>query len=140
MSATHGKGLICVLRLVVYLLDVTVRHPLAPSHVSECAKGDGKSVLERAEAEKHREYRDLAEEAGAKFFAFAVETTGRLGNDAMAFMKIFISESAKFKNLWAPKEIVYGIYRSVAIAIARGNADIIASNLRKSRIAEWGEL
>jgi hypothetical protein len=34
---------------------------------------------------------------------------------------------------------VDGIYRSVAIAIARGNADIIALNLRKSRFVEWGE-
>ena len=57
----------------------------------------------------------------------------------MAFLKIFIEEGARFKNLWAPREIVYGIYRSVAIAIARGNADIIASNLRLSRIAEWDE-
>lgn len=121
-----------------YLIDVTVRHPLAPSHMSDCAK-DEKKVLEQAEAEKLKEYRDLAEDMKAQFFAFAVETTGRLGNQAMAFLKIFIEQAAKFKNLWAPREIVYGIYRSVAIAIARGNADIIASNLRLSRIAEWDE-
>jgi hypothetical protein len=122
----------------LYLIDVTVRHPLAPSHMSDCAK-DEKKVLEQAEAEKLKEYRDLAEDMKAQFFAFAVETTGRLGNQAMAFLKIFIEQAAKFKNLWAPREIVYGIYRSVAIAIARGNADIIASNLRLSRIAEWDE-
>ena len=119
-----------------YLLDVTVRHPLAPSHVDDCAK-DGKKILEDAEAEKQRVYRGLAENMRAKFFAFAVETTGRLGKEALAFIKILIREGAKYKNVWAPKEVVEGIYRTVAIAVARGNADIVDSNLRHSRIAAW---
>src|SRR5579883_1497785 len=50
----------------------------------------------------------------------------------LRIIRSFIQEGAKFKNVWAPKEIVHGIYRTVAIAIARGNADIIASNLRKA--------
>ena len=117
-------------------LDVTVVHPLAPSHVAQSA-ADPESVLEQAEAEKHREYDGLADQVGAKFFAFAVETTGRLGNDALAFIRHLIQEGARFKHLWAPKEVVHGIYRTVAIAIARGNANIVQSNLAKSRLAEW---
>ena len=41
------------------------------------------------------------------------------------------------KNLWAPKEVVQGIYRTVAIAIARGNAEIVGANLRNCRLANW---
>ena len=119
-----------------YLIDVTIRHPLAPSHVDQCAR-DEEKVLAEAEADKHRDYDRLAEDMKAQFVAFAVETTGRLGKEAMAFIRSFIQEGAKFKNVWAPREIVHGIYRTVAIAIARGNADIIASNLRESRIAAW---
>ena len=37
----------------------------------------------------------------------------------MAFIRSFIQEGAKFKNVWARREIVHGIYRTVAIAIAR---------------------
>ena len=92
--------------------------------------------MAEAEAEKDREYRGLAENIGAKFFAFAVETTGRLGNGALAFIRHLIQEGAKFKNVWAPKEVVQGIYRTVAVAIARGNADIVQANLVKSRLAE----
>jgi hypothetical protein len=120
-------------------VDITVRHPLAPSHVVQSA-ADPEGVLEQAEAEKHRLYDGLADRVGAKFFAFAVESTGRLGNDALAFIRHIIQEGARFKHIWAPKEIVHGIYRTVAIAIARGNADIVQTNLSKSRLADIGQL
>ena len=55
----------------------------------------------------------------------------------MAFIKLLIQEGAKYKHVWAPKEVVHGIYRTVAIAIARGNANIVENNLRQSRLAEW---
>ena len=95
--------------------------------------------ISAVEAEKHRSYDGLADQIGAKFFAFAVETTGRLGDEALAFIRHIIQEGARFKNVWAAKEVVNGIYRTVAIAIARGNADIIDSNLGKARRAAWAE-
>ena len=115
-------------------VDFCITHPLAPSHVERCAE-DAESVLERAEADKCREYSGLAEQAGAKFFAFAVETTGRLGKGACDFIQHIIRQGVQFKNVWAPKEVVEGIYRTVAIAVARGNAEIVRSNLVKSRLA-----
>ena len=57
----------------------------------------------------------------------------------MAFIKKLIEEGARYKNVWASKETVQGIYRTVAIAIARGNAEIISSNLRHSRLAAWDD-
>ena len=127
-------------RLVVWttpiLVDVRVSHSLAPSHVEQCAR-DETAVLKAAEAEKHSAYRELADKMGAKFFAFAVESTGRLGDDALAFIKLLIQEGARYKHVWAPKEVVHGIYRAVAVAVARGNANIVEANLRQSRLAEW---
>ena len=76
-------------------------------------------------------------ELGAEFFAFAVETTGRLGNDALAFIRRLIQEGARFKHVFAPKQVVQGIYRTVAVAVARGNADIVRSNLAATRLASW---
>ena len=117
-------------------LDVRVAHSTSPSHVERCAQ-DPDGVLDQAEAEKEREYRVLADQMGARFFAFAVETTGRLGKGALAFIHHLIQEGARYKNVWAPKEVVQGIYRTVAIALARGNADVVQSNITRSRIAEW---
>ena len=115
-------------------VDVRVTHSLAPSHVEQCAE-DAEAVLEAAEAEKARVYRVLADQVGAKFFAFAVDTAGRLGTEALALIRHLIQEGARFKNVVAPKEVVQGIYRTVAIA--RGNAEMVQSNLVRSRLAEW---
>ena len=117
-------------------LDVTVVHPLAPSRVQKSAVNP-ESVLAEAEAEKHGLYDGLADRVGADFFAFAVETTGRLGNDALAFIRRLIQEGARFKHVFAPKQVVQGIYRTVAVAVARGNADIVRSNLAATRLASW---
>jgi len=117
-------------------VDVRVTHSLAPSHVDKCAE-EAEAVVLAAEAEKARDYRDLAEKMGAKFFAFAVETTGRLGPQALELIRYLIQEGARYKNIVAPKEVVQGIYRTVAVAIARGNADIVQSNLARSRLAAW---
>jgi hypothetical protein len=117
-------------------LDVRISHPLAPSHVADCAE-DPEKVLKKAEAEKARDYRDLADQMGATFVAFAVETTGRLGEEALAFIRLILQEAARYKTVWAPKAVVHGVYRSVAMAVVRGNANVVNSNLLRSRLAEW---
>jgi len=63
--------------------------------------------------------------------------TGGARGPQLAFIKELIAQGARFRNVWAPKEIVNGIYRSVAIAVARGNAEIVASNLRHTGLAAW---
>ncbi len=112
--------------------DVTVRRACCPSHVDVASKGIEK-VLEQAEREKHRAYDRLAESIGATFVAFAVESTGGFGAEALKFVKELIALGAKVKNVWAPHEVVQGIYRSIAIAVANGNADILEANLRDCR-------
>src|SRR3569623_1364366 len=52
---------------------------------------------------------------------------------ALKFVKELIALGAKVKNVWAPHEVVQGIYRSIAIAVANGNADILEANLRDCR-------
>ena len=112
--------------------DGTVRRACCPSHVDVASKGIEK-VLEQAEREKHRAYDRLAESIGATFVAFAVESTGGFGAEALKFVKELIALGAKVKNVWAPHEVVQGIYRSIAIAVANGNADILEANLRDCR-------
>src|SRR5438067_9125371 len=47
-----------------------------------------------------------------------------------SFVKELIALGAKVKNVWAPYEVVHGIYRSIAIAVANGNADILERSCR----------
>src|SRR6185436_4055324 len=72
-----------------FLVDVTIYHPLAPSHVRACSRNEER-VLEEAEAKKLSKYRGMAEEMKGEFFAFAAETTGRLSDQALAFIKALI--------------------------------------------------
>jgi hypothetical protein len=109
-----------------------VRRACCPSHIDAGSRGVEK-VLEQAEREKHRAYDRLAESMGATFVAFAVESTGGFGAEALKFMKELIALGAKVRNVWAPYDVVNGIYRSVAIAVANGNADIVEANLRACR-------
>ena len=79
---------------------------------------------------RSRTYDRLAESIGATCVAFAVESSGGFGAEALKFAKELIALGAKVKNVWAPHEVVQGIYRSIAIAVANGNADILEANLR----------
>ena len=112
------------------LVDTTRRHPLAPSHVRAAAREPG-VILKQAEVQKHGTYDKMAQDNGADFVAFAVETTGAWGREALKLIKDIIAAGQKMKQVWQPHEHVYGIYRSVAVAIARGNASIIKSNLAR---------
>ena len=68
-----------------------------------------------------------------------VQRGGRLETNwqALAFIRLIIQEAARYKSVWAPKEVVHGIYRSVAMAVVRGNANVVQTNLIRSRLAEW---
>jgi hypothetical protein len=63
------------------LADVVVRHPCAPSLVSQAAQAPLAAALD-AERYKAARYRETAENMGAVFSAFAVETYGAFGPQA----------------------------------------------------------
>ena len=118
-----------------WLIDVTIRHPLAPSHVEAVARNH-MACIEAAEKEKHGIYKDLVANTGITLVPFVVETTGRLGTEAKKFLnKELIAEAASYRVVWAPKQVVYSIYREITMAVVKGNAAMFASNARKCQLA-----
>ena len=115
-----------------YLVDVTVRHPCAPSHAASSSRCS-LAAARAAEKEKNRKYEEMARLQKATFVPFAVETFGGMGDCASDFVKQLISEGRKHAYVWAPYEIVYGIQHSVAVAIQRGNAAMLSVGLHRSR-------
>ena len=104
-----------------YLVDVTVRHPAAPSRAYRGARG---SLEVAAEAEREKtEYHRAATAAarGAQFVPFAVETFGGLGRQAAEFVKTVSAQMAQLAYTWAPREVVAGLPTAVAVAIQRFN-------------------
>lgn len=116
-----------------FLLDDTVTNPLAPSHLA-AASSNPKSVLAQAEAKKHQSYDQLAANLGATLVPFAVEATGGFGVEALAFIKELIATADKFKTVWTPRQVIQGLYRSIAISVARGNAAIFQASLASSML------
>jgi hypothetical protein len=90
-------------------------------------------VLEEAEKDKHRHYDRMAANQQAVFVPFAVESTGAIGKEALDWINVFIKAARRIKAVWAPRQDVYGIFRTVAIAVAKGNADIIEANMGPDR-------
>ncbi len=54
----------------------------------------------------------------------------RPGSAAVHQVTTVIKLGAEAKMVFTPRDVVQGIYRSVAVAVARGNAHIIERNLR----------
>lgn len=113
-----------------YLVDVTIRHPCAQSHV---AMG-GRSRLAVAEqAEKAKSTYHAATTSAARpkavFVPFVVETFGGVGKQACAFIKQVLRLAGDLAYVWAPKELVYGLPQAVAVAVQRGNAKAVAECL-----------
>ena len=64
---------------------------------------------------------------------------GGFGDEALAVIKLVIDQGKKMGLVWQPREVVYRIYRSIAVAIARGNAEIVQANLDGGQCSGRGE-
>ena len=84
-------------------------------------------------------YDVLASKAKANFHAMAFTTYGGFGDEALAVIKLVIDQGKKMGLVWQPREVVYRIYRSIAVAIARGNAEIVQANLEGGQCSGRGE-
>ena len=110
-------------------LDVTVRNSCAPTYVRLSSKGM-KEFFESIEAEKHKTYDVSARNHGAEFFAIVVDVHGGFGPEALRFFQEMIKLGAQVKSVWTPRQVVNGIYRSIAADICKGNEEIFETSLR----------
>ena len=112
LSVTVGNKLL--------LVDVSISHPTAPSHVAKSAV-NALAVADAAAARKVAKYRAMAAAQGAEFVPFACESFGGMAKQAAEFMQRMVKLSKDQQHLWQPREVVYGLERAVALAIQRGN-------------------
>ena len=111
-----------------FISDVSIVNPLAASHLSSA-----QSMMEAAEKRaksKAEKFADLNQ--FGKFFPMVVETTGGMHKDFAVAIKEIIRASMR-SGLWAPRDVVHGIRASVAVAVQRGNASMVATGLHVAR-------
>ena len=114
-------------------IDVTVTHPLAPSHIR--VHPTQLQMTEAAEQRKMKQYQEFAAKERAEFLPFAVETLGGFGKCAMRLVDQItesgMQASALSTSIYTPQEIRAGLLGAVAIAVQRGNSRIMAEGHRK---------
>jgi hypothetical protein len=114
------------------ILDISVRHPLAVSHLRSAAR-EQLSVAKEAEAEKKRNYDRVIGDIEARVTPFVVESLGGFGEKA----REFVSRLSKFCSLdhtgWSSHQILYGLSTAAAIAVQRGNADSVIKCFQAAR-------
>ena len=67
-----------------------------------------------------------------KFFPMVVETTGGMHKYFAVAIKEIIRASRN-AGLWAGRDVVHGMRASVAVAVQKGNASMVATGLHASR-------
>jgi len=110
--------------------DITIHHALAQSHIAKSSKGPLLSIQDVI-SEKKKKYADIARDEKAKFHVFALETTGGFSTQANAAVDALVEASKAVHYVWAPKEVTFGLKRVLAVAVQRGNAEIVLAGLRR---------
>lgn len=103
-----------------FMIDVTVRHPTAPSHVA--AAQTPLEVARRAEREKRALYDQLARDNHCRFVPFVIESFGAFGAAAVDFVKLIAGHAEEAGSQWSRHEVLFGVISAVQVAVQSGNA------------------
>ena len=116
-----------------YLLDISVRHPLAPSYVKHHPKPLDTATL--AEKDKINKYKDIADGIGATFIPFICETTGGLGQLAETFSDHLLPSSDDPLFTHHPRwDLKNHFFTSLGVCIQRGNAECVLLAEKRNEI------
>jgi hypothetical protein len=107
------------------LVDATVRHPTCKTNIQHGSARHQLAAAHKGEAEKKAKYAAMAKIQQAEFVCFAVETYGGMGKGARKLVRKIASVAQDRLQGVSEKEIRRELEESVAIAVQRGNADIM---------------
>ena len=111
-----------------FITDISIVNPLADTHLESAQSMMG--AAEKRAKSKAKKFADL--KRFGKFFPMVMETTGGMHKDFAVAIKEIIRASMR-SGLWAPRDVVHGIRASVAVAVQRGNASMVATGLHVAR-------
>ncbi len=117
------------------LLDVTIRHPACKTNIMHGSAEQQLAAAHKGEAEKKAKYTAMAKTQQAEFLPFAVETYGGLGKAARKVMKRIASAAEVGPQMLSEKEALRELKGAVAIAVQKGNANIILAEYHRAMSA-----
>ena len=119
----RGDIVVVMPRLEMAAVDVVVSHAPAPSYAAAAALGAGRTAA-RAEDRKRSAYRrDMPGRAAVRFVPFAVESCGRMGQEALKFMSA-LGDVASASGRIPKGAFLRWAMQLLSVALQKGNADM----------------
>ena len=122
---------------VTLLGDVTISHPLAKSWQRVAAQRGVEAVGDQRQAEKDGLYADMAAECDMDFSAFVLYTYGGFHRSALSFVASMGKAHDPAICLMPLRAWKSQLMEQVAIAVQRGNADIMIQAAQRARGGRW---
>lgn len=124
----HRGDILCILPDgSMLIIDVVITHPGAPTYAQRAARVDGYAA-KRAAQEKTRDFEKFADGAQYGFVPFAVESYGRLGTEAIEFIKT-LGDAAAAGGRISKSAFVANAYKVLSCALQKGNGNVYAQSL-----------
>jgi hypothetical protein len=117
---------------VTLLADVTISHPSNKTWRKVTAKRSVEAVGDHREAEKDDSYTSLAAANDMVFKAIVLYTYGGFHRSALAFIKQLADALDPLSCLLSRTEWMRALKAHIAIAVQRGNADIMIQDAQRS--------
>ena len=118
------------------LIDVSIMHPLSPTYVSKYRDDhvDGEQrIIKIREARKLAQHAKLAKDSDAASVApFVVDALGAIGAQAKELLQWLASAAVESLATTSEKTFMKMATTVMAVAIQRGNAALISSELPRS--------
>ena len=121
-SSETGKrpDLQVVLASKVYLIDVTIVNPTAPSNLRHSQKVLGQATA--AEKIKLRKYEELSAQQNCTFIPFVIEVYGGIGKMAQEFLNEVSVFAHDHMTVCSRFDVVNGLKYAIACSVQRGIA------------------
>ena len=103
-----------------HMIDVTISHPLCPSHL--VLAGTQGAVAARREKDKHTKYGQQCKAFGYDFHAVSMESLGLMGEGCKQLFRIINNHANNTPSLGFADDYIHGLLtHGCAAALARGN-------------------
>jgi hypothetical protein len=119
------------------LSDVTISHPLAAQWQTVVIERGIEAVGDAREAGKNKLYTNMAEEINMKFRAFVLYTYGGFHKSALQLIKMMTKAIDPATCLTSHTQWRQDLMEHIAIAVQRGNADIMIQDAQRMRGRRW---
>ena len=112
--------LLTILNHKVYLIDVTIVNPTAPSNLVHAQRMLGAAT--EAEKRKIRKYDELSSQQNYTFIPFVIETYGGIGKKAQTFLDALSVFAHDNMTVCSRFDVVNGLKYAIACSLQRGNS------------------